>query len=194
MKKINVDDILSNKKYGEIRKQKRADLISYKKKRRINVGPYATFYFESYKTMLYQVQEMLFVEGAPDGQLEDELHAYNPLIPQGSNLVTTLMFEIADENLRHEFLSSVGNVEEYIFMEIGSDKIKARFESDVERTNSKGKTSSVHFLHFDFTEDQKAKFLSKDQRVCLCIEHKNYNHIAVLGEDNLKTFYDDFSS
>ena len=194
MKKINVDDILSNKKYGEIRKQKRADLISYKKKRRINVGPYATFYFESYKTMLYQVQEMLFVEGAPEGQLEDELHAYNPLIPQGSNLVTTLMFEIADENLRHEFLSSVGNVEEYIFMEIGGDKIKARFESDVERTNSKGKTSSVPFLHFDFTEDQKAKFLSKDQRVCLCIEHKNYNHIAVLGEDNLKTFYDDFSS
>ena len=194
MKKINVDDILSNKKYGEIRKQKRADLISYKKKRRINVGPYATFYFESYKTMLYQVQEMLFAEGAPEGQLEDELHAYNPLIPQGSNLVTTLMFEIADENLRHEFLSSVGNVEEYIFMEIGSDKIKARFESDVERTNSKGKTSSVHFLHFDFTEDQKAKFLSKDQRVYLCIEHKNYNHIAVLGEDNLKTFYDDFSS
>ena len=171
MKKINVEDILSNKKYGEIRKQKRADLISYKKKRRINVGPYATFYFESYKTMLYQVQEMLFVEGAPEGQLEDELHAYNPLIPQGSNLVTTLMFEIADENLRHEFLSSVGNVEEYIFMEVGSDKIKARFESDVERTNSKGKTSSVHFLHFDFTEDQKAKFLSKDQRVCLCIEH-----------------------
>ena len=194
MKKINVEDILSNKKYGEIRKQKRADLISYKKKRRINVGPYATFYFESYKTMLYQVQEMLFVEGAPEGQLEDELHAYNPLIPQGSNLVTTLMFEIADENLRHEFLSSVGNVEEYIFMEVGSDKIKTRFESDVERTNSKGKTSSVHFLHFDFTEDQKAKFLSKDQRVCLCIEHKNYNHIAVLGEDNLKTFYDDFSS
>ena len=104
------------------------------------------------------------------------------------------MFEIADENLRHKFLSSVGNVEEYIFMEIGGDKIKARFESDVERTNSKGKTSSVHFLHFDFTEDQKAKFLSKDERVCLCIGHKNYNHIAVLGEDNLKTFYDDFSS
>ena len=74
---------------------------------------------------------MLFVEGAPEGQLEDELYAYNPLIPQGSNLVTTLMFEIADENLRHEFLSSIGNVEEYISMEVANDKIKARFESDV---------------------------------------------------------------
>jgi hypothetical protein len=69
------------------------------------------------------------------------------------------MFEIADENLRHEFLSSIGNVEEYISMEVANDKIKARFESDVERTNSKGKTSSVHFLHFDFTEDQKGKIL-----------------------------------
>ena len=169
MIKINVDDILPNDKYGEIRKQKRIDLISYKKKRRISVGPYATFYFESYKTMLYQIQEMLFVEGALEGQLEDELYAYNPLIPQGSNLVTTLMFEIADENLRHEFLSSIGNVEEYISMEVANDKIKARFESDVERTNSKGKTSSVHFLHFDLTEDKKAKFLSKESRVCLCI-------------------------
>ena len=170
MIKINVDDILPNDKYGEIRKQKRIDLISYKKKRRISVGPYATFYFESYKTMLYQIQEMLFVEGAPEGQLEDELYAYNPLIPQGSNLVTTLMFEIADENLRHEFLSSIGNVEEYISMEV------------------------VHFLHFDFTEDQKAKFLSKESRVCLCIEHKNYNHIAVLGEESVSTLVDDFSS
>ena len=75
MKKINIDDILSNKKYSEIRKERRADLISYKKIRGINVGPYATFYLESYKTMLYQIQEMLFVEGALEGQLEDELHA-----------------------------------------------------------------------------------------------------------------------
>ena len=73
-----------------------------------------------------------------------------PLIPQGSNLVTTLMFEIADENLRHEFLSSIGNVEEYISMEVANDKIKARFESDVERTNSKGKTSFYKILDLFF--------------------------------------------
>ena len=193
MIKINTDDILSNNEYGKIRKQKRSELIFYKKRRRLNVGPYATFYFESYKTMLYQIQEMLFVEGAPDGQLEDELFAYNPLIPQGSELVTTLMFEIGDEKIRHEFLSSIGNVEEFIFIELGEEKIKARFENDVERTNSKGKTSSVHFLHFDFTEDQKIKFLSKDLRVCLGIEHKNYNHIAFLSEENIETLKNDFS-
>ncbi|GIS05497.1 MAG: hypothetical protein CM15mP109_02530 [Candidatus Dadabacteria bacterium] len=74
--------------------------------------------------MLYQIQEMLFVEGAPEGQLEDELAAYNPLTPQGSELVTTLMFEINDEKIRHNFLSSIGNVEEFVYMSIGDDKFK----------------------------------------------------------------------
>ena len=135
MKIIDTKDILPNDEYGLIRKEKRNKILSYKKLRRISVGPYATFYFESYRTMLYQIQEMLFVEGAPDGQLEDELIAYNPLVPQGSDLVTTLMFEINDERIRTAFLSSIGNIEEFIFIMVGKEKIKARFEDDIERTN-----------------------------------------------------------
>ena len=193
MKIIDTKDILPNDEYGLIRKEKRNKILSYKKLRRISVGPYATFYFESYRTMLYQIQEMLFVEGAPDGQLEDELIAYNPLVPQGSDLVTTLMFEINDERIRTAFLSSIGNVEEYIFIMVGDEKIKARFEDDIERTNSKGKASSVHFLHFDFSDIQKNEFLSKRSKVCLGIEHASYSHIAILNEENIKTLSSDFN-
>ena len=141
--------------------------------------------------MLYQIQEMLFVEGAPEGQLEDELAAYNPLIPQGSELVTTLMFEINDEKIRHNFLSSIGNVEAFIYMSIGDDKIKARYESDIDRTNSKGKTSSVHFLHFDFNQDQIEQFHSNETKVYLGIEHKNYSHITILNDENINNLKED---
>ena len=188
---INKDDILPNDEYKIVRNERRKDLVSYKKKRRISVGPYATFYFESYKTMLYQIQEMLFVEGAPEGQLEDELAAYNPLVPQGYDLVATLMFEINDEKIRHDFLSSIGNVEDFVFIGIGDEKIKARYESDVDRTNSKGKTSSVHFIHFDLNRGQVKKFGSEEVKIHLGIEHKNYSHITILSDDNVNSLKDD---
>ena len=190
---INKDDILPNDEYKIVRNERRKDLVSYKKKRRISVGPYATFYFESYKTMLYQIQEMLFVEGAPEGQLEDELAAYNPLVPQGFNLVATLMFEINDEKIRHDFLSSIGNVEDFIFIGIGDEKIKARYESDVDRTNSKGKTSSVHFIHFDLNRGQVKKFGSEEVKIHLGIEHKNYSHITILNDENVESLKNDFT-
>ena len=190
---INKDDILPNDEYKIVRNERRKDLVSYKKKRRISVGPYATFYFESYKTMLYQIQEMLFVEGAPEGQLEDELTAYNPLVPQGFNLVATLMFEINDEKIRHDFLSSIGNVEDFIFIGIGDEKIKARYESDVDRTNSKGKTSSVHFIHFDLNRGQVKKFASGEVKIHLGIEHKNYSHITILNDENVESLKNDFT-
>ena len=190
---INKDDILPNDEYKIVRNDRRKDLVSYKKKRRISVGPYATFYFESYKTMLYQIQEMLFVEGAPEGQLEDELTAYNPLVPQGFNLVATLMFEINDEKIRHDFLSSIGNVEDFIFIGIGDEKINARYESDVDRTNSKGKTSSVHFIHFDLNRGQVKKFGSGEVKIHLGIEHKNYSHITILNDENVESLKDDLT-
>ena len=196
MKKFNIkeDDVINIDKYINERPKIKKEISEIKKFRRIPVGPYATFYFECYDTMIYQVQEMLYIERGGIEQMKDELKAYNPLVPKGKELVATLMFEIDNEFKRKEFLNSVGGIEEETFIQIGENKVMSRPEQDTDRTSEDGKASSVHFLHFDFTEDQKAKFLSKDQRVCLCIEHKNYNHIAVLSEDNLKTFYDDFSS
>ena len=188
---IEKKDVISNEEYRDIRTERRKDLVAYKKNRRVSVGPFATFYFESYKTMLYQIQEMLFVEGALEGQLEDELVAYNPLVPQGSELVTTLMFEINDEKIRHNFLSSIGNVEDFIYMSIDEDKIKARNESDIDRTNSKGKTSSVHFLHFDFNEDQIKKFYKNEAKIFLGIEHKNYSHFTILSDESIINLKED---
>ena len=101
------------------------------------------------------------------------------------------MFEINDEKIRHNFLSSIGNVEEFVYMSIGDDKIKARYESDIDRTNSKGKTSSVHFLHFDFNQDQIEQFHSNETKVYLGIEHKNYSHITILNDENINNLKED---
>ena len=188
---ITKDDLLPLDAYTKVRRQMRKELVQFKKNRRVLLGPYATFYFECYETMIAQVQEMLYNEKGGDEQVADELAAYNPLIPQGSELVTTLMFEINDEKIRHNFLSSIGNVEEFIYMSIGDDKIKARYESDIDRTNSKGKTSSVHFLHFDFNQDQIEQFNSNEAKIYLGIEHKNYSHITILNDENINNLKED---
>ena len=105
----------------------------------------------------------------------------------------TLMFEINDEKIRHDFLSSIGNVEDFIFIGIGDEKIKARYESDVDRTNSRGKTSSVHFIHFDLNRGQIKKFNSEEVKIYLGIEHKNYSHITILNDENVKSLKDDLT-
>ena len=98
-------DILDLKTYTGVRDQRRAEILHKKKLRRVAVGPYATFYFECYETMWYQVQEMLRIEKGGEAQLKDELDAYNPLIPKGMELVATVMFEIDNANIRTALLS-----------------------------------------------------------------------------------------
>ena len=106
-KEIQKSDIMPLDIYTKQRKELRKNIVEFKKNRRISLGPYATFYFESYETMLAQVQEMLYIEKGGDDQLKDELTAYNPLIPKGNELVATLMFEIDDPILRSDFLGKV---------------------------------------------------------------------------------------
>src|SRR6195952_1775394 len=124
-RKITPADILAPAEYDQQRKSLKANLIPMKKLRRIEVGPYATFYFENYATMWLQVQEMLRIEKGGDEQLAGELEAYNPLIPQGDELIATMMLEIEDANGRHNALLTLGDIEENVFMEIGGDTIKA---------------------------------------------------------------------
>ena len=161
-KLIKKNDLISFEEYAKNRKKIRKELVEFKKNRRISIGPYATFYFESFETMLAQVQEMLHIEKGGDEQLKDELNAYNPLIPKGKELVATLMFEIDDPILRSSFLSKVGGIEKNVHIELNKEKIKAVSEKDVDRTSTEGKASSVQFLHFyffDFGMLQK-KFMS----------------------------------
>ena len=127
---VEKGDLISNEAYAKNRKEIRKKLIEYKKNRRIPIGPYATFYFESFETMLGQIQEMLHIEKGGDEQLNDELSAYNPLIPSGNELVATLMFEIDDPILRSDFLNKIGGIEKDIYIQLDGEKIKATTETN----------------------------------------------------------------
>ncbi|MDB9983275.1 DUF3501 family protein [Candidatus Pelagibacter sp.] len=191
-KQIEKEDLMQADIYAENRKQIRKDLIEFKKNRRIALGPYATFYFESFETMVAQVQEMLYIEKGGDEQLKDELIAYNSLVPNGKELTATLMFEIDNPLSRGAFLGKVGGIEEKIFMKIDNDSVKAVPESDVDRTSVEGKASSVQFIHFKFSDDQINKFKSGNTSIELGIDHKEYAHTTKLTEDNVKSLMADF--
>ena len=190
-RKIEKDDLISADIYEKNRKQIRKDIVKFKKDRRIALGPYATFYFESFETMVAQVQEMLHIEKGGDEQLKDELVAYNPLVPNGKELIATLMFEIDNPISRAAFLGKVGGIEEKIFMKIDNEIIKAEPEEDVDRTSSEGKASSVQFVHFKFKDDQINKF-KEGSNIELGINHDDYSHTTKLMAENIKSLSADF--
>jgi hypothetical protein len=192
-RQIEKEDLLISDVYAKSRNQIRKDLVEFKKDRRIALGPYATFYFESFETMVAQVQEMLHIEKGGDEQLKDELIAYNPLVPNGKELVATLMFEIDNPISRAAFLGKVGGIEEKIFMKINDEIVKAVPEADVDRTSAEGKASSVQFIHFKLNDDQISKFKSKNFSIELGINHKEYTHLTKLTENNIKSLSADFN-
>lgn len=181
-RQIERSDIMSMEDYGRIRDQRRKEMARIKRDRRIHVGPDITFYFENYATMLHQVHEMLYVERGGEAQIADELAAYNPLIPQGRELVATMMIEVEDPQRRERMLLALGGIEETISLEVADQTIAAVAETDVERTTAEGKTSSVHFLRFPFDEAAAASFRMPGTRILLAIGHRNYQHIAVIPE------------
>jgi len=190
-RRITAADILSAAEYDQQRKSLKANLIPMKKLRRIEVGPFATFYFENYATMWLQVQEMLRIEKGGEEQIPGELAAYNPLIPQGEELIATLMLEIEDEKRRNAVLLTLGGIEETVFLEIGGDVIRATPTEYDDRTTADGKTSSVHWLRFKLTRDQIARFRS--ERVVLGVSHPNYGHMAVLNAESRAALAKDFA-
>lgn len=190
---ITRDDIMPLAGYLAIRKQKRREMAEVKRDRRIAVGPFATFYFESWETMWYQVHEMLAIERGGEEQIGDELEAYNPLVPKGADLAATVMFEIDDPVRRKTVLSRLGGVEETMSLSFAGEKIIGRPEEDVDRTNAEGKASSVQFVHFDFTPAQIEKFRVPDAQIILGIEHPQYGHMAVMPEAVRKALAADFA-
>ena len=192
-REIQKSDIMPLDAYIKNRKELRKNIVNFKKNRRVALGPYATFYFESYETMLAQVQEMLYIEKGGDEQLHDELIAYNPLIPNGKELTATLMFEIDNPISRAAFLGKVGGIEEMVFMKINGETVKGVPEEDVDRTSAEGKASSVQFIHFNFTNEQIQKFKSSDIDVELGMDHKEYSHTTKLSKENIASLSGDFS-
>ena len=191
-RKIEKADLIPADVYVKSRKQIRQKLVEFKKNRRIALGPYATFYFESFETMLAQVQEMLYIEKGGDEQLKDELIAYNPLVPDGKELTATLMFEIDNPISRSAFLERVGGIEGKVFMKINNEIVKATPENDVDRTSADGKASSVQFIHFKLNDNQIVKFKSENVIIEIGIDHKEYAHTAKLTKDNINSLSIDF--
>jgi hypothetical protein len=192
-RKVTRSDLIPDAEYARQRKARRAALLPIKRLRRLALGPYATFYFESYDTLLFQIQEMLLVEKGGEEQAADEMAAYNPLIPQGAELVATAMFEIDDERRRAVILSELGRVEDRFFIEVGAERIAGSPDGDQERTRDDGKTSAVHFIHFAFTPAQIAAFRDPQVRVMLGCDHPRYAHFAVMAPETRAELEKDFA-
>ena len=181
LRKITPADLMADADYAKVRKAHRAALLPVKRLRRVELGPFCTTLFESYETMLFQVQEMLLTEKGGAEQVPDELAAYNPLIPQGSELVATVMFEIDDPVRREQALTRLGGVEERFFLQIGADRAPGEPEGDIERTREDGKTAAVHFLRFRLRPEQIAVFRDPATHIMLGCDHERYSHLAGLS-------------
>ena len=179
-REITAADILPAEDYARVRDEKRRAIREIKANRRVAVGPYATFYFESYDTMWLQVQEMLRIEKGGAAQLADELAAYNPLIPKGNELTATVMFEIENPERRRQVLSRLGGVEGMMELRCGSEIVEGETERDLEYSTPDGKVSSVLFLHFPFAPGQAAKFFAPASEISIAMTHPEYAHIAIV--------------
>ncbi len=179
MQKLTRDDLYSLEDYAQVRADFRAKVMAHKKSRQVPIGAHATLYFEDRLTMQYQVQEMLRVERIFESEgIEDELGAYNPLIPDGSNWKATFMIEYGNEDERREALARLIGVEEKVWAQVGDqERVWAIADEDLERTAA-DKTSSVHFLRFELTPAMVAA-AKAGAAIAMGIDHPAYRHDVV---------------
>lgn len=175
-------DILEPAAYAKDRRDYKKRVTELKRDRRVEVGPFVTFYFENYDTMWHQIHEMLYIEKGGEQQISDELEAYNPLIPQGEELIATVMIEIEDAMRRTRVLATLGGIEHKMFVQIGGERVAGVPDPTRENTSDDGKASSVQFLRFPFTAAQVKAFKAPGAQVLIGIDHENYGHIAVMPE------------
>lgn len=192
-RRITEADIMPLDEYTAKRGDLRKALIAVKKNRRMEVGPFATFYFESYDTMWAQVMEMLRIEKGGPEQVAGELEAYNPLIPQGSELIATLMLEIEDPARRDRELYRLAGIEETTYLELAGQRIAGKPTEYDERTTPDGKTSSVHWVRFVLTPDEIKKFKDPSVPAVLGVAHPAYGHMAVVPPDVREALAKDFA-
>ncbi len=186
------DDIMDMADYARVRKERRVAIAALKRNRRLAVGPFATFHFESFETMWMQVHEMLYIERGGEEQIAGELEAYNPLVPRGDALIATMMLEIDDPARRERELYRLAGIEDTIKLEVGGASVAAQpIEDEVARTTEDGKTSSIHFLRFPFQPASAARFHIPGTRVLLGIEHPAYGHLAVMPEETRDALAED---
>ena len=178
MKKLNREELFSLEKYAEIRPQFRAQVMAHKQNRQVAIGPNATLYFEDRMTMQYQVQEMLRIERIFEAEgINDELAAYNPLIPDGHNWKATFMIEFPDAEERRVALKRLKGVESKVWARVaGFDPVRPHADEDLEREDEE-KTSSVHFLRFELTPDM-VRAVKQGAAISMGIDHPASTHQA----------------
>lgn len=184
MQKLTRADLYSLEQYAEIRDEFRNQVLAHKRNRRVELGTNAALYFEDRLTMQYQVQEMLRIERIFEAAgINDELEAYNPLIPDGSNWKATFMVEFPDVEERRAMLHRLVGIEEKVFMQVdGFDRVFAIADEDLERSDEE-KTSAVHFMRFELPADQ-VEALKSGASLAAGIDHENYRvEISPLAEN-----------
>jgi Protein of unknown function (DUF3501) len=191
-REITREDLMPPAEYAKVRAARRQAVVARKQNRRLEVGPVATFHFEDYDSMWLQVQEMLYIEKGGEAQIADELSAYNPLIPNGRELVATVLFEIDDPIRRKTLLARLGGIEDTAFIRMGEETIKGVSEADIDRTSADGKASAVQFIHFPFTPAQISKFRAPGAQVIVGFTHQAYGHMVVMPESGRAALADDF--
>ena len=190
---IEKSDILPRDEYKSKRKSLREKMVLRKKFRRVDIGPYVTMYFENKDTIVHQINEMVYIEDGGEEQINDEILAYKSLVPNGRELVATVMIEIDSPLKRADFLAKMGGFEEQIYIKIHDTTIKGKAELDGDRTTADGKASSVQFVHFEF-DDKEIEFVKNNiEKVSITIDHENYRHSAMLNNDTIKELIKDFA-
>ncbi|MCG6966191.1 MAG: DUF3501 family protein [Chromatiaceae bacterium] len=186
MNKLARDDLFSLEKYAEVRPEFRARVMAHKQNRRLPIGPNATLYFEDALTMHYQIQEMLRAERIFEASgIQEELDAYNPLIPDGSNWKATFMMEYPDEEERRVQLQKLIGIERHVWAQVGDfARVTPVADEDLERETEE-KTSSVHFLRFELTPDMVAA-VKQGASISMGIDHPAYIHAVEPVAQNIR--------
>ena len=192
MQQLTRLDLMSLERYAEIRPEFRAKVMAHKKNRRVQIGEHAVLNFEDRLTIQYQIQEMLRIEKVFDKTgIQDELDAYNPLIPDGHNLKATFMFEYADIVERKKALATLVGAEDKIYIQIADfDKVYAMANEDLPRS-TEDKTSAVHFLRFELTLDMIDEF-RHNTSVSVGIMHQNLKDSVMLEDKVTSALAEDF--
>ena len=191
--KLEPKDLLSLEEYDSKRDSIKKELISHKKNRTINIGDNIVLIFEDYMTIKYQVQEMLRIEKIFNKkEIQEEIDAYNPLIPDGTNLKATMLIMFPDVEVRREMLFKLHDIENKIWLSAGDKKIIAYADEDLDRSTDE-KTSAVHFLRFQLEQDDIADFISSPE-VRIGVDHPEYNKEILLEESAKKSLQGDLKS
>jgi hypothetical protein len=186
MQVLSRENLMSLEQYAARRPAFRAEVMSHKRDRQVAIGPNATLYFEDRLTIQYQVQEMLRIERVFEAEgIEDELSAYNPLIPDGSNWKATFMIEFADVDARRAALMQMVGIEHRVWVQVaGQERVYAIADEDLERA-TEDKTSSVHFLRFELTPAMVAA-VKQGAAITMGIEHEAYTHTVAAVPENVR--------